>query len=121
MASNHQFYEDDLSSLIVDDFVESSTVDQSAILYEFQTSFVSTKENKCNDEVNNILAEIISGYETSSNQELLQQNESKCLFVNKYAKFVYNLSVIRVKLSVIRVKFECNSIEIECNSSEIWV
>ena len=47
--------EDDLSTIMVDDFGQS-TVDQSEILYEFQTA-----QNA--EEVNRILAEIISDYE----------------------------------------------------------
>ena len=46
--------EDDLSTIMVDDFGQS-TVDQSAILYEFQTA-----QNA--EEVNRILSEIISDY-----------------------------------------------------------
>ena len=47
--------EDDLSTIMVDDFGQS-TVDQSEILYEFQTA-----QNA--EEVNRILAEIISDYD----------------------------------------------------------
>ena len=47
--------DDDLSTLMVDDFGQS-TVDQSEILYEFQTA-----QNA--EEVNRILAEIISDYD----------------------------------------------------------
>ena len=47
--------EDDLSTLMVDDFGQS-TVDQSEILYEFQA-------NHNVDEVNRILAEIMEDYE----------------------------------------------------------
>ena len=46
--------EDDLSTIMVDDFGQS-TVDQSEILYEFQTA-----QNA--EEVNRILSEIISDY-----------------------------------------------------------
>lgn len=61
--------EDDLSSLIADEFVQlSSTVDQSAILYEFQDAFQHHQPNHGQNEedVNKILEEIISDYDKSN-------------------------------------------------------
>ena len=55
MEEEAQSLDDDLSTLMVDDFGQS-TVDQSEILYEFQTA-----QNA--EEVNRILAEIISDYD----------------------------------------------------------
>ena len=57
--SDDNVVEDDLHGLIVDDFGQS-TVDQSEILYEFQSA-----QNV--DEVNRILAEIISDYDNQQN------------------------------------------------------
>ena len=54
--------EDDLTSFIAEEFVQlSSTVDQSAILYEFQEAFQPNQ----NEDVNKILEEIISDYDKS--------------------------------------------------------
>jgi hypothetical protein len=69
--------DDDLSTLMVDDFGQS-TVDQSEILYEFQTA-----QNA--EEVNRILAEIISDYDCNQ----LPASKKGYLFYHMHKVYVF--------------------------------